>query len=504
MPTPKLTKGVNASFDQFKLTPMITGQRDLFVPNRAKRRLKRQRNLENSLQHEDLDTKRFCRPANKIADKGQRSLVVVVTNDLNGFLDRHQASLVPPSTRRTLCVGSMVSAKSYKNPTQDFFTLHPEKFDQLSNTYIEGLDIGVDDRYSLIDDVVKEFAMGNLSLVSLDKIVPESELSSGKYFHHVRTFAGDGSPTVDSTFKTLNNVPGLHIHFKMVDSRDYSEYPPLSTGFFNAPSHGIQIQEFYMPIINMALGRQGTYVGGRSVMVHTGQLSYCGPRKDGKMRQPTVAEGPNESGVEPESKFWYHRKFISHSYWPFAHGLINHIVGSTTLAAYYLYRHMACFYPISNSSDYRKKFCPRGILAIDFSSSCHVDRGDDQKFCEKSMVGKLRKVLQRFQELQKQGVSCLSSRVDEITNCLKHVTWWGVCLPTTCCYQYISKRTDIEVYQWFLCPGLGTTHRIKNYWVHLFLASLFSHCTSAPIYIVNGRAYFGRCPQVTMFSWGGV
>jgi hypothetical protein len=24
-----------------------------------------------------------------------------------------------------------------------------------------------------------------------------------------------------------------------------------------------------------------------------------------------------------------------------------------------------------------------------------------------------------------------------------------------------------------------------------------------PIYIVNGRAYFGKCPKVVMFSWGG-
>ena len=52
-------------------------------------------------------------------------------------------------------------------------------------------------------------------------------------------------------------------------------------------------------------------------------------------------------------------------------------------------------------------------------------------------------------------------------------TWWGVCLPTTCYYQYISKRNDIEVYQWFLCPELGTTYRIKNYWVHHFLAGFF-------------------------------
>jgi hypothetical protein len=65
----------------------------------------------------------------------------------------------------------------------------------------------------------------------------------------------------------------------------------------------------------------------------------------------------------------------------------------------------------------------------------------------------------------------------------------------------LDKKT--EVYQFFMCPGLGTTYRIKNYWVHLFLAGLFSHCTSVAIYIVDGRAYFGKCPMVIMFAWGG-
>jgi hypothetical protein len=44
---------------------------------------------------------------------------------------------------------------------------------------------------------------------------------------------------------------------------------------------------------------------------------------------------------------------------------------------------------------------------------------------------------------------------------------------------------------------------VENYWVHLFLAGLFSHCTSVAIYVDDGRAYFEKCPKVIMFSWGG-
>ncbi len=37
----------------------------------------------------------------------------------------------------------------------------------------------------------------------------------------------------------------------------------------------------------------------------------------------------------------------------------------------------------------------------------------------------------------------------------------------------LGSQPNIEVYQFFMCPGLGTTYRIRNYWVHLFLAGLF-------------------------------
>jgi hypothetical protein len=67
----------------------------------------------------------------------------------------------------------------------------------------------------------------------------------------------------------------------------------------------------------------------------------------------------------------------------------------------------------------------------------------------------------------------------------------------------VGLDKKLRVYQFSMCPGLGKTYRIKNYWVYLFLAGLFSHCTSVAIYNVDGKAYFGKCPKVIMFSWGG-
>ena len=44
------------------------------------------------------------------------------------------------------------------------------------------------------------------------------------------------------------------------------------------------------------------------------------------------------------------------------------------------------------------------------------------------------------------------------------------------------RKQIIEVYQWIMCPGFGTT-------VNVMLANLVSHGTSSTVYVVERRAY---------------
>ncbi len=69
---------------------------------------------------------------------------------------------------------------------------------------------------------------------------------------------------------------------------------------------------------------------------------------------------------------------MSHKYWPFINGFLNLIDSGSTMAAYYMYPHMAKLFPVSNSVAHRKKFCSSGIIAIDFSSLCHLDKSDNK------------------------------------------------------------------------------------------------------------------------------
>jgi hypothetical protein len=58
----------------------------------------------------------------------------------------------------------------------------------------------------------------------------------------VRQFAGVGSPKVDNTFMTSNEIQGLLVYYKMADAREYTEHPPLSVGFFQSFCHLIYTQ----------------------------------------------------------------------------------------------------------------------------------------------------------------------------------------------------------------------------------------------------------------------
>eukprot|EP00956_Cyclotella_meneghiniana_P029157 scaffold69876_cov90-Cyclotella_meneghiniana.AAC.1 len=246
-------------------------------------------------------------------------------------------------------------------------------------------------------------------------------------------------------------------------------------------------------------------------MERVGSCSYLGPRKGrgAPLNRPNVSEGPKESSADrSENRIW-HRKKIRHSFWPYAVSLMNLMIGPATLAAYYIYAHMSKLCESCNSTASWYKFCPSVIMTIDFACSCHTDRNDKEDFTTPSMIAKLHKIIEQLRMLESRGVSFEPQRKAEAISSLKHLLYWGFCIPTTCCYQYIFRNAELKprvrVYQWFMCPGLGTTHLIKNYWVHMMLAGLFSHCTSVPIYIVDDSVvYFGSCPHVTMLAWGGL
>ncbi len=103
----------------------------------------------------------------------------------------------------------------------------------------EGCDI-----YDQIDSVIEQYSPKNFSLVSLEKVIPVDETSSGWYHHFVRQFGSDTSPEVDSSFQTIYEIKGLLISYKMTSAWEYTSYLPISVGLFQSSSHVVKIQQF--------------------------------------------------------------------------------------------------------------------------------------------------------------------------------------------------------------------------------------------------------------------
>lgn len=269
---------------------------------------------------------------------------------------------------------------------------------------------------------------------------------------------------------------------------------------FQSTFHSIKIQHSFLKIIKKIFGSKGLFP--RRANCGQGSGSFIGPRKNGSQSLPSASEGPGENG------YWYYRNYINAVYWPFLLGLMNYLLDATSIAPYYFYCQMAKFFPINNSIWHHVWFCTIGILMMDFCCASHVDTNDTTRvsWTQREVVSRLQNVCNGFRNLRDDGVAYTEIRALQVVEALKHVVWWGISTPTTCCYQYVFQEStgtmNIEVYQWFMCPGLGVTYRVRNYWVHIMLAGLFQHCTSTPIYIVDDKAYFGKCPHVTMFAWG--
>eukprot|EP00984_Skeletonema_dohrnii_P019395 scaffold9254_cov98-Skeletonema_dohrnii-CCMP3373.AAC.3 len=496
---------LGTTFEECALRKSDTGHSNLFVGSKTSNTASKRRAVNNVIPKDERDyVKKFYKPPKKVPDKNMKGLIVVIQNNDGDCVAPTLSTATPEHLRNTLNFGSLHSANGNDSSVlQRFYCLTGSDYNSLLKKYKDGLEVG-EDYHEVVDSALAEFSTVTHDLICTNKIALQN--ADPSYDGYVRLFAGEGSPQVDDTFTTCHDVNGFVIHYKFAASRDYSEYIPLSIGFFDATFHGYKIRPWFIEKINKCLGQGGIFPS-RASNVLKGSNSYIGTRKTDSQRRSSVSEGPPRRRKGPNKPkqigFIYYRKNIKTLYWPFVLSLMNLLAGVTSIASFYCYHHLATLYEFANDPRAKIRFCTIAILTINFCCSCHTDKHDIQEWCRQDMITKLEHIILRFKGLKSQGTKIKDAKLAQAIECLKHVQWWGVSNPTTCCYQYITECNKIEVYQYFMCPGLGSSHRISNYWVHCFLASTFSHCTSAAIFIVDGKAYFGKCPKATMFAWGG-
>ena len=466
----------------------------VIIPNPILERERYRRVVRKSINTiRDDQLRQFAKPPKRSMNRKQLCIVVVVEQrDGNPVTPKH-CNRVPPSLKDRFVIGSPKELTDSNKRT--LYCLSKKALKDLHSFYPDGVDI-VGNAEDQLERILKIYSDREIELLDLSNITPP--VGEKKWNGFYRLFAGQGRPPVDKTFHQQTSM-GFDLRFKFVDGDKFADYVPLDIGFFQSHFHGIKITQSIVEKINKVTGGKGTF-SSRNCMGHTGELFYAGPRK-GSMKgtpisRPSVSEGPGEKGYR------YHRDFIRHAYWPFLLKLFSYLGGITSVASHWFYSHLARFYPFSNDVSIRDKFCFLDILTVNFACSCHCDRGDLDPRYEGEVKSSLNHVIGASSIMDERHMVSVQERA---ANALRHIDFWGLCTPTTCCYQFVQKDLDRPtptVYQWFVCAGIGTCYRIQNFWTHIMLAGLFVHCTSVPIFVVGSKAYIGKCPHTTAFAWG--
>ena len=126
---------------------------------------------------------------------------------------------------------------------------------KLCEEFSDGMALG-DNHMEEIDEVLRRYSDGNVhNLFSTDKVYPKPK----DYHRFTRVFAGEDTPPIDESYIVCTEIPNHAVYYKFVPSREYNQYPALSTGFHNSSFHVIRIQDSFIQMIKSALGNTGSY-----------------------------------------------------------------------------------------------------------------------------------------------------------------------------------------------------------------------------------------------------
>jgi hypothetical protein len=159
----------------------IAGVADLFVKNNSWR-VSKKRRLFNQLSNGSIvsDFDRFNQPPKMIPHKDHRGLIVVIRKLDGSPLDIGVSGTTPNQVKGTFNIPSIQSANEVGSNLQHFFCMKETDHDILCSTYKEGLLLEEGcDIYEQIDSVIRQYSSNKFSLVSLEKVIPVDETSSG-------------------------------------------------------------------------------------------------------------------------------------------------------------------------------------------------------------------------------------------------------------------------------------------------------------------------------------
>ena len=353
------------------------------------------------------------------------------------------------------------------------------------------------------DDVVQKMSLSTLEPMDYDLsrvekssgIIDMLPIENSNPNVCTKIFAGTSAPKPDHTFD-VQHVPSsfIRVHRKDCMAHDFDGYVPLSCSLFDSKTQGIQVTMTHVRLIRKAIGSAGGLFQRRKRCIHGGELSYIGPRDvNSHQSQPSPSEGPNET------RYQYYRKTISHVFWPFVLAIGSLLASTIVHVRHYIHPYLNILRKLGETDPKRVlNVCRLLILTVSFYCSLHIDSDQVTTDVADLFISRLVAIIC--------DKSVPLDHRESAGRTLSHVKEWGVGVPTTCGYQFVSDsesvHNDVEVVQYFCCVGLGICFRIRDHWTHLFLAHCFSHMTSVPLFICNGKIHVGSHPGKVVFAWG--
>lgn len=350
-----------------------------------------------------------------------------------------------------------------------------------------------------IDGISREEAFVVLEHYSKTKhtLLDASYFSSGSHSYTKIFVDDDPCPIISSrtdSNTTIHHTTRHKIICQNVVSDSYKHFIPLSVGVVDPKLHELKVTPSIIDRIHRALGKNGIFTS-RNRSSNIGSQSYIGRRSSLTVAQPNPSEGD-------VSSFWYYRQHINQCFWPFALKVVNSLAHGIKIVPQLEFFHLSRLLPFLLPGVFRggggdRDFCLFAIITINFVNCIHADTRD--KMCESvaaAAIDNLKKICE---------CKYLSSfHRQQVVSSLRHIQNYGVTTPTTCGYQIVQNNEvaeEVEVIQYFSSYGLGTCHRIENNWVHSFLPALYSHFTTAPLFISQEKVYANN-DSIDILGWG--
>ncbi len=367
------------------------------------------------------------------------------------------------------------------NGYQDFFGIAPHDYGNILRE---------------IDGVSRQEACAILQHYSKSKHTLFDASFFGSGHSYTKIFVDDDpcpaiSLCTDSN-TTIHRTAQHKIICQQVLSNSYKHLIPVSVGLVDPKLHEHKVTPSIIERIQNAIGKNGLFTS-RNRSSNKGSQSYFGRRSSLTVAQPNPSEGDISS-------FWYYRQHINQCFWPLALKVVNSLVNGIKIMPQLEFFHLSRLLPFLRPNVFRggdRDFCLFAILTINFVNCIHVDTRD--MMCNsvaKAAINSIEKI---------SGCKYLSSFLrKQVASSLRHLRKYGITTPTTCGYQIVRHNEEaeaVEVIQYFSSYGVGTCHRIKTYWTHSFLPALFSHYTSAPLYILDEKVYADN-DTIDILGWG--